>query len=154
MDELFIFGTGEHSRKIFQCAMLLGYKVKGFVDQKASSEKYLGLPVYLFTESFLKENKNNIFIAIGNGIVREKLQQQFLENQFYLINLIHPNAYVSIDVKMGKGIFVGAGAVIETGSIIEDGAIVDIGVIIDHDCSIAKFCHVRPGTVVQSKTKI
>ncbi len=152
MDELYIFGTGEHSRKIFHCANILGFNVKGFIDQDVSRKFHLGRPVFLLNNDFLIKNRNNVFIAIGNGKVRADLHAKFLDNKFTIVNLIHPSAYVSSDVKLGKGIFVGANSTVETGSIIEDGSIVDIGVIIDHDCVITKFFHLTPGAIVQART--
>lgn len=155
MDKVYIYGTGEHARKVFQAAVLSGVVVKGFIDQEIKGGKqYQDLPIYLLDEVMSSDERGCVFIAIGNPDVRQRMIQKFLENNWQIINLIHPKSYLAPDVKMGKGIFIGAGAIIESATVIEDGVIVDVGAIIDHDCYVSKFTHIKPGIVLNSKTKI
>jgi len=154
--ELLIFGTGAHARKVYQCALLMKYTVRAFVDESpAARAPFEGLEVVSPDNArACVGEKACIFVAVGCADVRRRLMDQFLAAGWVLPVLVHPNAYVAPDVKLAEGVLVAAGAVVETGSTIGRGSIIDIGVIVDHDCCIGEFVHLKAGVMCQPGTTI
>jgi NDP-sugar pyrophosphorylase family protein len=141
---MYIVGAGDFARKAFSCAALLGYEVMAFVGERTpKSEKLFGVETICEIEFEELEASGLLFIAIGNQVKRQQLMRRYSETSWTLSNLIHPTAYVSSDVLVGRGVYIAAGAVIECGCSIGEGAIIDIGVLIDHDCRIPAYAHVR-----------
>jgi len=154
--ELLIFGTGAHARKVYQCALLMEYSVRAFVDEApAARAPFEGFEVLAPDNArAYYDEKACIFVAVGSADVRRRLMDQFLAAGWELPVLVHPNAYVAPDVKLAEGVLIAAGAIVETGSIIGRGSIIDVGVIVDHDCSIGEFVHLKPGFICQPGTTL
>ncbi len=66
--------------------------------------------------------KHPIIIAIGNTLIRQKLQNLVLSSGFELITLIHPTSVIGSDVTIGNGSVVMLGAIINAKSTIGDFA--------------------------------
>ncbi|MBI5138137.1 MAG: hypothetical protein HZA24_12505 [Nitrospirae bacterium] len=154
--EIFIFGTGAHARKVFQCAVQSGYRVPAFVDENpAATSPVAGVPVLCGADmSAMQPSGAGMFVAIGRPDVRRRMMACLAAAGWAFPALIHPRAYVAPDAVIADGVLVAAGAVVETGTIVDRGAIVDVGVIIDHDCHIGEFCHLHPGRVCPPGTEI
>ncbi|MFM6927829.1 MAG: hypothetical protein ACKOX6_05155 [Bdellovibrio sp.] len=151
-NDLYIFGTGSHARKVFNYATTMNFSVKTFVDETPKDSIFQEKPVVSFASS-LEEQPAKVFIAIGNPDVRKRISDIYTNAGWKILTLIHPTAYVARDATVENGVLVAAGAIIETGVKIGRGAIVDIGVIIDHDCIVSEFSHLKAGTVLQPTTK-
>ncbi len=92
-------------------------------------------------------------IAIGNNAVREKLYTEF---SAHLLphTVIHPAAYVAMEVTIGSGSVVLAGAVINTGAHIGENCIINSNALVDHDSSIGSHTHIGQSSSVGSGCKI
>lgn len=146
---LFIFGTGAHARKVAHYAVLLGWRVAGFVDEAPQAVAPLpGLRV-LPPEAMGAPGgvADAAFVAIGAPTVRRRLCDGLQELGWTLPVLVHPGAWVAPDAVLGAGSLVAAGAVVETGVLVGRGVIVDIGVLLDHDVQVGDFAHLRTGEV-------
>lgn len=151
---LFIFGTGQHAQKVFNCAVACGYKVGGFIDENISATPPVpGVQVFHSAALQYSAEGDAAFIAIGRSDVRRRLMDKFANTKWQLPALVHPFSCVAPDVNLGAGVLVAAGAVIESSCIIGRGVIVDVGVIIDHGCRIAEFSHLKPGQVCPPQTE-
>ena len=89
-----------------------------------------------------------IIIAIGNALIRQKLQNLVLSSGFELITLIHPTAVIGSDVTISNGSVVMPGAIINAKSTIGNGVIINSGAIIEHECTIGDFAHICPGVAI------
>lgn len=143
-DNIYIIGAGDFARKAYECAKLLGYEIKAFVVEGEQISTPVStvrvIPEKIFQDTVIP---GSLFVAIGDGIIRKKLNKQYCENGWDEPYLIHPSAIISSDVVIGKGVFFAAGVVIECGCVIGEGTILDVGVIIDHDCRIPPYSHIR-----------
>lgn len=133
---LYIYGNGGHAKVVADIARTNGYDNLIFLDDNSDMKFNSNLP------------KHPIIIAIGNALIRQKLQNLVLSSGFELITLIHPTAVIGSDVTIGNGSVVMPGAIINAKSTIGNGVIINSGAIIEHECTIGDFAHICPGVAI------
>lgn len=133
---LYIYGNGGHAKVVANIARANGYDNLIFLDDNSDMKFNSNLP------------KHPIIIAIGNALIRQKLQNLVLSSGFELITLIHPTAVIGSDVTIGNGSVVMPGAIINAKSTIGNGVIINSGAIIEHECTIGDFAHICPGVAI------
>lgn len=149
--KLTIIGASGHGRVVADIAKLNGYDEIEFLDDNATLKFCGKYQVTGTSESaFLKDN--DVFVAIGNSLIRTKLMEK-LENKRFPV-LIHPDAVIADDVTIGKGSVVMAGAVINTGSTIGKGVIINTCSSVDHDCEIGDYVHIAVGAHLCGTVKV
>ncbi|MEE3694605.1 UDP-N-acetylbacillosamine N-acetyltransferase [Campylobacter sp. CLAX-22107-21] len=139
---LYIYGNGGHAKVVADIARANGYDNLIFLDNNSDMKFSPNLP------------KHPIIIAIGNTLIRRKLQNLVLSSGFELITLIHPTAVIGSDVTIGTGSVVMPRAIINANSIIGDGVIINSGAIVEHDCIIGNFAHICPGVALAGGVNI
>ncbi|MBR6613048.1 MAG: UDP-N-acetylbacillosamine N-acetyltransferase [Campylobacter sp.] len=139
---LYIYGNGGHAKVVADIARANGYDNLIFLDNNSDMKFSPNLP------------KHPIIIAIGNTLIRQKLQNLVLSSGFELIALIHPTAVIGSDVTIGTGSVVMPRAIINANSIIGDGVIINSGAIVEHDCIIGNFAHICPGAALAGGVNI
>lgn len=142
MKDLIIIGASGHGKVVADIAKRCGYRNIVFLDNNPNLSVSGGYPV-LGSEDIVDELDGNLFVAIGNGQVREKLMKRF-QQRFFPV-LIHPNATVAEDVEIQCGTVVMAGVVINPGVKIGRGCIVNTSSSVDHDCVVGDFSHISVG---------
>ncbi|MBQ8609419.1 MAG: UDP-N-acetylbacillosamine N-acetyltransferase [Campylobacter sp.] len=133
---LYIYGNGGHAKVVANIARANGYDNLIFLDDNSDMKFNSNLP------------KHPIIIAIGNALIRQKLQNLVLSSGFELITLIHPTAVIGSDVTIGNGSVIMPGAIINAKSTIGNGVIINSGAIIEHECTISDFAHICPGVAI------
>lgn len=139
---LYIYGNGGHAKVVADIARANGYDNLIFLDDNSDMKFNSNLP------------KHPIIIAIGNALIRQKLQNLVLSRGFELITLIHPTAVIGSDVTIGNGSVVMPGAIINAKSTIGNGVIINSGAIIEHECTIGDFAHICPGVAIAGGTLV
>lgn len=149
-----IYGAGRGAVTIKECLdCQKDYQVVCFVDDFLKNINELcGLPVYHSSKlpEIVKNGVVNLALGIANGAIRLRIRKETSLLGLSLINVIHPNAYISPTVRIGRGNYIKANAVVETGTLIGDCCIVDNGAIIAHDNVIGDGCHIAPGATLGS----
>lgn len=142
MKRLTILGASGHGKVIADIARLNGYDEIEFLDDNVNI-KYCGVyPVVgNCTEALIVTN--DVFVAIGHSETRKKWIDLLSEKTIPV--LIHPDAIIAEDVKIGNGTVVMAGVVINPGSHIGKGCIINTCSSVDHDCVVHDFVHVSVG---------
>lgn len=140
--KLTIIGASGQGKVVAEIAFLCGYDEIEFLDDNENLIACGEWPV-VGTSAQAQNIDNDIFVAIGNATIREKLMEEFGDKNAPI--LIHPSAVVSPSARIGKGTVVMAGAVINPDVIIGEGCIVNTCASIDHDCSISDYVHVSVG---------
>lgn len=139
MKKLVIIGAGGHGRVVADIARLNGYEDSIFLDDA-------DVPLASGRVSdYVKYTDADFIVAIGSNHIRAKMQRILVGNDCKVVTLIHPNAVIGSDVKVGAGTVVMAGAVVNTGARIGDGVILNTCCSVDHDCVIEDYCHVSVG---------
>lgn len=154
MKDLIIIGAGGHGKVIADIARNNSYINISFLDDsKKTFNEYQIIGTIQNLESF-NPNKYDFIVAIGNNIVREKIQNELITKGFNVVTLIHPSAVISPSVTIGKGTVVMANCVINAGSSIGEGCIINTASTIDHDCKVYNYVHISPGSHIAGTVEI
>lgn len=141
MKHLAILGTGGHSTVISEIAILNGYTIMGYYDDKESqATNYLG-PI-----KKSKSSQYNLICAIGDNNIRKKITREIPRERW--MTLIHPHAIISSTAKLGHGTVVCAGAVVQAECKIGEHCIINTNATIDHESIVGDYCHIAPGVTI------
>lgn len=152
--KLVIIGAGGHGRVVADIAKKSDmYKEIVFLDDSEVENKkvWVSGKVRDYT-SYI--NNSEFIVAIGNNKVREKIQKELEGNGAQFATLIHPNATVCEDVKVGRGTVIMAGAVINSCAEIGNGVIINTCSSVDHDCTIGDYTHVSVGAHISGTVSV
>ena len=144
-NEIIIIGYSGHSYVCIENAIKNKISVIGYCDLNKKKINPYNLQ-YFGSESEL-EGLRKVFISIADNTIRRKIYENS-SNLDFDINLIHPTAILSNNVKFGCQILVNPASIINPNSKIGNGCIINTGSIIEHDCFIDDFCHIAPGSVL------
>jgi sugar O-acyltransferase (sialic acid O-acetyltransferase NeuD family) len=149
MKNLIIIGAGGMGREIFNLATLCkGYnsefKIKGFLDDnKDVLQGFAGYPCVIDTITNYNPEADDVFVcSMGNVVQKKRNIGIILEKGGEFINLIHPEAFIGKNVKIGKGCIIFKNVHIGVESIINDYALIQISAIIGHGVKIGKYTRV------------
>lgn len=147
--QIVIIGAGGQGRVCADIARLMGYAEILFLDDGDASCA-VGK-----TADYTKYLQNaDLFVAIGNAVVRRRIQTMLEENGAQIATLIHPSAVLANNVAIGKGTVIMAGAVINPGAVVGEGAIINTCASVDHDCRIGDYAHVTVGARICGTVEI
>ena len=149
--KLTIIGASGHGKVVADIAKLNGYDEIEFLDDNATL-KFCGKYPVVGKSNLASILENDVFVAIGNSKVRRKIMEQLTVQN--IPNLIHPDAIVAEDVKIGDGTVVMAGTVINSGTVIGKGCIVNTCSSVDHDCEIGDYVHIAVGAHLCGTVKV
>lgn len=145
MKKLGIIGASGHGKVVADIAMKLGcYQEILFFDDGADKVRCGNFPVVGKSQDILRFNCEG-FVAIGNALIRQKMQEWLERERITVPVLIHPAAVVAEDVQILPGTAIMAGAVINPGSVIGKGCIINTCSSVDHDCQLSDYVHLSVG---------
>ncbi len=153
MKHLVIIGASGHGKVVADVAKKNGYDNIVFLDDNESLKECGGYAV-VGKSSRYADFDCDVFVAIGNPRVREKIQTQIESAGKHIPVLAHPSASIAEHVSIGQGTVVAAGAVINPGAVVGKGCIVNTCSSVDHDCEIGDFVHVSVGAHVAGTVQI
>ena len=147
---LIIVGAGGHGRCCLDIAREK-YDDIVFLDDGLIGKTINGYKVVagMNDMSRLYGKYSNIFIAVGNNKLREKLIGQAEKIGFNVISLISNQSNVSKYAKIGYGSVIFPNAVVESNASIGNGCVVCANCTINHDAVIDDFCLVNSSSVVR-----
>ena len=146
-----IIGGGGHAKVVIESLRASGKTVAVIVDADPTPREVLGVPVVgddLRLPGLREQGLWELFVAVGDNRLREKLGGKAQGLGFTLVNAIHPSAIVSPTAKVGVGVAVMAGAAINADSRIGDLSIINTGAVVDHDCDLGAACHLGPASAL------
>lgn len=155
--KLILLGYSGHAFVAADIALLMGYQVAGYFDQKESSYnpyqiQYLGSENDTDLSTFSKDHV--FFPAVGDNRIRQKLYQMMAFNHCHQTKLIHPKAVVSAMACVAESSLVAASAVINPLAAIGRGCIINSASVIEHECQIEDFVHIAPGAVLAGSVRV
>lgn len=155
-DKLLIIGASGHGKVVADIAIKMKkWNNIVFLDDDKSIKSSMGLKVIGKSADVFKHIYDfDIFIAIGNNITREAIQEKIEAKGVNIPILIHPNAVIGEQVELGGGTVIMAGVIINCCTNIGKGCIINTGSTIDHDNIIEDYVHISPGVNLAGTVKI
>lgn len=154
MKKLGIIGASGHGKVVADIAKKMGcYQEIVFFDDNADRVQCGDYPVAGKSQDIFHFECDG-FVAIGNALVRQRLQEEMEKRGIYVPVLIHPAAVVAEDVQILPGTAIMAGAVINPGSVIGKGCIVNTCASVDHDNVLEDYVHVAVGAHIAGTVQI
>lgn len=153
MKPIVIYGASGHGKVIADIIEKSGGTVMAFVDDDSTmwGQPFFDKPLWDGMNELIKLHKTSgvefsVIVAIGKNDVRLTVAEKLKAAGLSLGTAIHPSAQIGKDVKIGEGTVVMAGAVINPGSRVGSFCIVNTASTIDHDCVVADYVHLSPGS--------
>ncbi len=150
MNELLIIGARGFGREVYFAAIeSLGFKkdyiVKGFLDDKADAlADFPGYPPIIDSVEKYTPKENDVFIcALGDVSQKAKYSKIILDKGGTFTNIIHKEAYISPNSRLGKGCIVLARTRISCDIKVGDFVTFQPFGMIGHDCRIGDNCHLN-----------
>lgn len=137
-----IIGASGHGKVVADIAQLNGYDDIRFLDDDTSVTSCGAYPV-VGTTADATAVDGDLFVAVGNTVVRKKLMEQFADKSF--ATLIHPSSVIADTASVGVGSVFMAGAVVNPYAVVGRGCIVNTCASVDHDCMVGDYVHVAVG---------
>ena len=131
-NKIYIYGASGHGMVVSDIARAVGYNELILLDDSSGLK---------FSSDL---EKHDIFIAIGDNAIRERLTRKVEAAGFNVVSLIHPSVVVSPTATVGKGVVAMPQVVINARSTVGDGTILNTAAVIEHDCVVGMFAHVSP----------
>lgn len=147
MKQLVIIGASGHGKVVADIAKKTGYEQIVFLDDRDSLAA-CGSYAVVGKCCCFTDYDCDMFVAIGNPVIREKFLTELENHGKHLPVLIHPSAVIGENVEIGEGTVVVAGAVVNPGAVIGKGCIVNTCASVDHDCTVADYVHISVGAHV------
>ncbi|MCA0970939.1 acetyltransferase [Halobacillus litoralis] len=155
-DKLLIIGASGHGKVVADIALKMNrWKVISFLDDNKNIYTSMGLDIIGTSgDIFTYVEEYEIFIGIGNNATRQRIHEMLETVGASIPVLVHPNAVIGNQVKIGNGTAVMAGAVVNCCTKIGKSCIVNTSSTIDHDNFIEDFVHISPGVHLAGTVKV
>lgn len=145
--KLLILGARGHGKIAAEIALnMQRWSEIAFLDDQFTHQKVLGVDVIgKLDEAFAFIHEYEMFVAIGDNLFREKVQNKLEALGATIPILIHQSSVIGCDVKIGDGTIIMPGAVINCCTTIGTGCIINTCSSVDHDNVIGDYVHISPG---------
>lgn len=150
---LVIIGASGHGKVVADIARKNGYKRIVFLDDNTDIEECGGYAVVGTSGDYINYDCD-MFVAIGNAYIRERIASEIYCAGKNVPVLIHPNAVIGERVNLGYGTVIMAGAVINSDTNLGNGCIVNTCASVDHDCNLGNYVHISVGTHVAGTVNV
>lgn len=129
-----IYGAGGHASVVADLVEALNGNVCTFFDDHNAT-------VYQHTLHAAAP----MIIGIGNNSARETIADKVTHG---FVSLVHPDASVAENVRIGDGTVVLAKAVVQANTVLGSHVIINAGAVVDHDVTIEDFVHIAPNAYI------
>lgn len=164
--KLILIGAGQHCNVVlYNLSQQNKYEVGCILDINENLWGSYISGIYIepgysdFNPQFLeyiknKYNTNKFFISLGSMKLRSQLFDFFIKHGWTSVNIIHPDAIVSLDAKLGKGILIECGCLITPQPIIGNNVVINTGSQVNHDNVIEDHVYIASGVILSGGVRI
>lgn len=155
-DKLIIIGASGHGKVVADIAIKMNnWENIAFLDDDETVKICMDFDVIGKSADAIKyKNEADFFVAIGNNSVREKVQEELMDEGLNVVSLIHPSVVLATDVEIDIGTAVMAGVVINSSTRIGKGCIINTSSSLDHDNVIDDYVHISPGASLAGTVRV
>lgn len=156
MKKLLIVGAGPMGRVAFSYASEVGISVKGFLDSRPGAlEDFNGYPPIISgVEEYQIEEGDVFVVALGDPDEKRRYVEQIAEKGGKFCTIIHPRAYVGMNVEIGEGTIVAPNSSITNDVKIGRHVLVGVNAVVSHDSHVGDFVSISPGCCITGGCKI
>ena len=101
-----------------------------------------------------KYGTNKFIISLGSMKLRKRLFTRLVAAGWEPVNVIHPNAVISDQAKIGKGVLIECGCLITPNPVIGDNVVVNTGSQVNHDNIIGPHTYLASGVILSGGVHI
>lgn len=160
-EKIVLVGNGQHAKVV-----LYNFKAQGLYDVACFTTHDPSLVGTMYEGNeiggtdneldMLKEKyqTNKFFIAFGSMKKRKAVYEHYVENGWEAVNIIHPDAVVSEEAKIGKGVLIESGCLITPNPIVGDNVVVNTGSQVNHDNIVENHVYIASGVVLSGGVTI
>src|SRR5690606_13855239 len=160
MNDLLIIGAGSGGGIIVNNLNLFStdYKIIGFLDDDPAkiNKDVFGHKVLGNIDTIYGYDSAKINVALGIAFpsVKKRIYDKIKNLNFHFPSFVSKNAWLSPNVKIGKGVIIYPGVSINYNSVIEDFVVINMNCALGHDSYVSKFTSLAPGVSLGGHTKI
>jgi sugar O-acyltransferase (sialic acid O-acetyltransferase NeuD family) len=161
-EKIILIGCGQHANvALYNIHEQQKYEVIAFLDsdETKTGTNYNGIEVIGTYDQDLHKlmielGTNKFFISFGNMKYRRTVFELFVSNGWEPVNIIHPNAVVSPNAKIGKGVLIECGCLVTPNPTIGDNVVVNTGSQVNHDNIIENHVYIASGVILSGSVTI
>lgn len=157
MKDLLIFPFSGNALEIIEC-LSKKYRLKGFIDDDPKKQKKRYKRFKIFPRSAIARYSKAYIIATPANPKTFKNMKKLIDSlniaEKRFATLIHPNASISPQAKVGYNSVVLAGAVITSNAKIGNHCWIAPNAVIHHDVIIEDYCIIGSGCIIAGNTLI
>ena len=163
MEKIIMIGSGQHANVVlYNIKCQNKYEVIGYFESNNDKVGMIfnNIPVLeCYKDKNLKQliekyETNKFFIGFGNMKYRKNVFNEFIDNGWEPVNVFHPNAVISKDARIGRGVLVECGCLITPNPIIGDNVVINTGSQVNHDNVIENHVYIASGVVLSGGVTI
>lgn len=160
MQDIVIVGAGGFAREVSWLIKeinkeKLKWNIIGFIDDKKSLlNTYIDGYKVVGNIEWLKKQKVNVVVAIGNPHTRKKIINELKNSENVYATLIHPNLIWSNFVEIGEGSIICANNIMTVDIVVGKHVIVNINCTIGHDVVVKDYATILPGANISGNVNI
>ena len=133
-----------------------GMDVKGFLDSRVGLLDGLpGYPPILGPVDEYSVADDDLFVcAVGDPVEKLKYAAAVAAKGGTFVSVVHPSAYIGMNVRIGNGCIVCPGAVITNDSALDNHVIVNVAASVNHDNRVGEGTTIGPGCRLAGRVTI
>lgn len=153
---LVIIGARAMGREACNYARDCGFNVKGFLDSDSNIlNGFEGYPSVIATVEEYYPSDDEVFIcAIGDPCAKKHYVECMLNKGAKFVSIIHPSAYIGLNVIIGEGTIICANATLTCDIKLGRHVIVNVNSSISHDCVVGDFSSISPGCSIAGRVSL
>lgn len=156
--EAIIIGAGGHGKVVSSIISANNLQISGYFDDafSGSGNQIQQKPLLGMIKEIehLNPERYDLYLAIGNNILREQYYHHFKQFGFHFPKLVHPLANVEKDVSIDEASVICIGATICTEARIGVGCIINTNASVDHESYVGNFSHIAPQAGLAGRVQV
>ncbi len=156
MKRLVIIGASAMGREACAYARECGMDIKGFLDSRPRMlDEFSGYPPVLASVEEYTVAEDDVFVcAVGDPADKLRYVDAVAAKGGQFVSVVHPSAYIGMNVRLGDGCIICPHAVISNDSVLGCHVIVNVAASLNHDNRIGEGSTIGPGCRLAGRVAI
>lgn len=154
--KLVIVGASAMGRETCAYARECGMDVKGFLDSRPGILDGLDgyPPIISSVDEYEPEAGDEFVCAVGDPAMKQKYAEAIAAKGAKFVSVVHPSAYIGVNVRIGEGCIVCPHSIITNDSVLGHHVIVNVASSINHDNCIGDYTTICPGVRLAGRVSV